>query len=165
MSAGRWILPFSLFLCMCKVFHFNTCVGLFSALHSFLPSNLPFQLNTHDVSLCLWQLFCLKTPTLSSVHRAMVTSSEKLSPAPAVQKAVPSLCLGPPVKCLFLRAYTVLQRHHPSAQETVNTSVNETRSHHPVSVPALNPVPGFSLALNRKWSRSVISDSSRPRGL
>ena len=42
--------------------------------------------------------------------------------------------------------YTVLQCHHPSLQETVNTSVNETKSHHPVSVPALNPVPGFSLA-------------------
>ena len=40
----------------------------------------------------------------------------------------------------------------------MNTSVNETRSHHPVSVPALNPVPGLSLALNRK-KESEVSQS------
>ena len=50
----------------------------------------------------------------------------------------------------------MLQHRRPSPQETLNTSVNETRSHHPVSVPALNLVPGLSLALNRKKESEVV---------
>lgn len=152
-------IPFPLFLCMCKIFHFTMWGNVLSLPVSFSPFKSPIPAKhapcMHCVRLCLWQHSSLGN---FSAWKSLLFQQHPGQLSPPLRRLLQllqseRLCLLCARGCLWsvyipVIANTVLQCHHPSPQETVNTSVNETRSHHPMSMQTLSPVLGLLLALN-----------------